>query len=51
MKLAYFLLWLAGGGLIALEAYVGWKFLKACELKHDAEAQDLWKILVHQERS
>jgi len=50
MKLAYFLLWLAGGGLTAVQAYVGWKFLKVCELRHEAEAQELWEILVPQER-
>ena len=49
--MSYFLLWLAGGGLIALEAYVGWKFLKVCALKHEAEAQELWDMLVRQERA
>ena len=50
MKLAYFLLWLTGGGLIALQAYVGWRFLRVCELKHEAEAQELWDMLVPRER-
>lgn len=51
MKLPYFLLWLAGGGLIAIQAYVGWKLLRVCELKHEAEARELWEILVRQERA
>jgi hypothetical protein len=51
MKLAYFLLWLAGGGLIALETYIFWKFLRVCESRHEAEAQELWEILVRQERT
>lgn len=51
MKLAYFMLWLAGGGLVILEAYIGWKFLKVCELKHEAEAQELWEILVREKRA
>jgi len=51
MKLAYFLLWLADGGLVAVEAYVGRKFLKLCELKPEAEAQELWDLLVRQERA
>lgn len=51
MKLAYLLLWFAGGGLIALEVYVGWKCLKVCQLKHEAEAQELWDILIRQGRA
>ena len=46
MKLAYFFLWLAAGGLTALETYVLWKFLRTCESRHEAEAQELWDVLV-----
>lgn len=51
MKLFYFGLWLAGGGLIAMEAYVCWRFLKVCELRHEAEAQELWEVLVGSEKA
>ena len=50
MKLTYFLLWLAGGGLIALEANVCLNFLRVCESKHEAEARELWEQLVLQEK-
>jgi len=51
MKLAYFLLWVAGGGLMALETYLFGKFLRVCEYRHEAEARELWEILVAQERA
>jgi hypothetical protein len=51
MKLAYFMLWLAGGGLVALETYVFRKFLRVCESRHETEAQELWEILVREERA
>ena len=51
MKLAFFLLWLAGGGLITMEAFVGWQFLKACKFRHEAAAQELWDILVRREHA
>ena len=49
MKLSYFILWLAGGGLVALETYIFWNFLQVCESRHEAAAQELWDILVHRE--
>jgi len=46
MKLLYLALWLAGGGLLALEIYTCLSFLRVCELRHEAEAQATWDILV-----
>lgn len=48
MKLAYFLLWLAGGGLVALEIYVCVKLLHSCESRQEADHEQLWDLLVEQ---
>jgi hypothetical protein len=34
-----------------MEAFVGWQFLKACKLRHEAVAQELWDILIRREHA
>jgi hypothetical protein len=47
MKLAYFLIWLAGGGLVILATYVGRCLLKSAERLNDAHDGRLWQDLIH----
>ena len=46
MKLPYFLLWLAGGGLVLLEIYLGSVLLKLSQAHEDAEDQRVWELLL-----
>ena len=50
MKFIYLALWLAGGGLIALEICTCLSLLHICELRHEAEAQAIWDVLIVRER-
>jgi hypothetical protein len=47
MKLANFLFWLAGGGLVTFATYVGLFLLKCGERLDDAEEERLWQHLLH----
>jgi hypothetical protein len=47
MKLAYFLIWLAGGGLVAISSYAFLRLLKVCEARHDAEHEEFFQFLLH----
>jgi hypothetical protein len=51
MKLPYFLLWLAGGGLVLLEIYFGSELLKLSQVHEDAEDQRVWELLLRIGRS
>ena len=51
MKLTYFLLWLVGGGLVALEAYACFGLLQFSQVQEDAEDERLWEMLVRPGRS
>lgn len=51
MKLPYFLLWLAGGGLVLLQIYFCCGLLKFSQLHEDAEDQRLWEHLLRYGRS
>jgi hypothetical protein len=46
MKLPYFLLWLAGGGLVLLEIYFCSGVLKLSQVHEDAEDQRVWELLL-----
>jgi hypothetical protein len=47
MKLAYFLIGLAGGGLVTLATYVGLCLLKSAEHVDDIEDERIWQHLLH----
>ncbi len=47
MKPLFFLLWLAGGGLVAIETYVCVNLLKLCEIRQSAYDEQLWEFLVN----
>ena len=49
MKFVCLALWLAGGGLIALEIYTCLSLLRICELRHEAEAEATWNTLIGRE--
>jgi len=46
MKLTYFLLWLAGGGLVSLTTFACLNLLRICQMRHDAEHEAVWDILL-----
>ena len=47
MKLAYFLVWLAGGGLVVISSYAFLGLLKVCEARHDGEHDEFFQFLLH----
>jgi len=51
MKLPYFLLWLAGGGLVLLQIYFCSGLLKFSQADEDAEDQGVWELLLRSGRS
>jgi hypothetical protein len=51
MKLFFLILWLAGGVLVALTVCVCVNLLKVCEARHDAEHEEVWKLLVSRDRA
>jgi len=50
MKLPYFLLWLAGGGLVLLEIYFCSGLLRFSQVHEDAEDQRVWELLLRSGR-
>ncbi len=46
MKLNYFLLWIAGGGLVSLTTFACVILLRLCQARHEAEHQAVWDILI-----
>ncbi|HUI52267.1 MAG TPA: hypothetical protein VLX60_10805 [Terriglobales bacterium] len=51
MKLMFLLLWLTGGGLVALTVYVCVNLLRVCEARQDAEHEAVWNLLVARDRA
>ena len=51
MKLTYFFMWLACGGLVALGVYLGPTLLRFAERLDDAEEDRLWRHLLHPGKS
>jgi hypothetical protein len=51
MKFSYFLLWLAGGGMVLLEIYFCNGLLKLSQVHEDAEDQRVWELLLRSDRS
>ena len=51
MKFVYLALWLAGGGLIAVEMHTCLSLLRICELRHEAEAEATSDILIVREKA
>ena len=51
MKLHYFLLWLAGGGLVLVEIYFCSGLLRLSQIHEDAEDQRIWELLLRSDRS
>jgi hypothetical protein len=51
MKLAFLLLWLAGGGLVAFTVYACVNLLRVCETRQEAEHEEVWGLLVRQDRA
>jgi hypothetical protein len=51
MKLRYFLLWLAGGGLVLLQIFFCTGLLKLSQVHEDAEDQRVWELLLRSGRS
>ena len=46
MKLTFFLLWLAGGGLVSLTAFACVNLLRICQVRQEAEHEAVWDILL-----
>jgi len=46
MKFVYLALCLAGGGLITLEICTWLSLLCICELRHEAEIETTWNLLI-----
>ena len=51
MKLSYFLLWLAGGGLVLVEIYFCSSLLRFSQVHEDAQDERLWELLLRSGRS
>jgi hypothetical protein len=51
MKLPYFLLWLAGGGLVLVEIYFCSSLLRFSQVHEDAQDERLWELLLRSGRS
>lgn len=51
MKLIFLLLWLAGGGLVAVTVYFCVNLLRVCEARQDAEHEEVWNLLVARDRA
>jgi len=51
MKLTYFLIWLAGGGLVALTTFVCVLLLRACVAQQTMADEQLWDMLIPPSKS
>jgi hypothetical protein len=51
MKLPYFLLWLASGGLVLVEIYFCSSLLRISQVHEDAQDARLWELLLRSDRS